>query len=74
LRLRPIGLALRATRLRELRLLRLNKLCFEKEAFGRLEVSNGSVVWTPVNEEYGYKLAWSKLDQLAQEHGQKGAK
>jgi hypothetical protein len=39
-------------------------------AFGRLRVSAGSLVWVPVNKQYGYKLGWKQLDKLAQEHGE----
>ena len=32
--------------------------------FGTLAVSNGSVVWFPSRTSYGYKIGWSKFDQL----------
>lgn len=41
-------------------------------AFGRLRVSNGSLVWVPVNKKYGYRLKWSQVDELAQAHGEEG--
>lgn len=43
-------------------------------AFGRLRVSNGSLVWVPANKTYGYKLAWTTFDQCARENGEEGNK
>jgi hypothetical protein len=42
------------------------------QAFGRLRVSVGSLVWVPANKKYGHKLGWKAFDQLAQEHGEEG--
>lgn len=41
--------------------------------FGELRISKGSAVWFPVNTSYGYKLSWSKLSELFQEHGSERA-
>jgi hypothetical protein len=38
-------------------------------AFGRLKVSNGSVVWVPKDRTYGYKMTWVDFDKILQEHG-----
>ena len=43
-------------------------------AFGRLRVSEGSLVWVPANKTYGYKLAWSAFDEFAQKNGEGGYK
>ncbi len=32
--------------------------------FGTLAISNGSVVWYPRYTSYGYKMGWSKFDQV----------
>jgi hypothetical protein len=42
------------------------------KAFGRLRVSEGSLVWVPMNKHYGYKLAWTVFDDLAQKNGHEG--
>jgi hypothetical protein len=42
------------------------------KAFGRLRVSEGSVVWIPGNKQYGYRLGWRTLGDLAEEHGDEG--
>lgn len=42
------------------------------QAFGRLRVSVGSLVWVPANKKYGHKLGWKEFDQLAQECGEAG--
>ncbi len=42
------------------------------QAFGRLRVSEGSVVWVPANKQYGYRLSWSDFDKLAQKDGADG--
>lgn len=36
---------------------------------GALHVSRGAVVWFPSRTTYGYKLGWSRFDELMQEHG-----
>lgn len=38
---------------------------------GTLKVSKGSVVWFPANTTYGYKVNWSKFDNILQENGTK---
>jgi len=43
-----------------------------RSAFGRLRVSNGSLVWIPANKSYGYKLGWTWFDELARKHGEGG--
>ena len=40
------------------------------DPFGRLKVSNGSVVWVPGRATYGYKLSWSDFHAIAKERGQ----
>jgi hypothetical protein len=46
----------------------------DDEKFGELRVSKGAAVWFPVNKVKGYRLSWSQLDRLAQEHGRYGEK
>ena len=41
-------------------------------AFGRLRISEGSLVWVPANKKYGYRLVWATFDGLAQKHGDEG--
>lgn len=43
------------------------------EKLGELRVSHGSAVWFPNGNMYGYKLSWTKIDELFIEHGQKKA-
>jgi hypothetical protein len=31
---------------------------------GRLDISNGSVVWFPKGKSYGYKMVWGMFDDL----------
>ena len=40
---------------------------------GRLEVSRGAVVWFPKDHSYGYKMNWTRFDQLMRESGRDGA-
>jgi hypothetical protein len=40
---------------------------------GELKISNGSAVWFPNGNTYGYKLGWSKLAELFEDHGTKRA-
>lgn len=40
------------------------------EVIGRLKISNGTLVWVPKNKKYGFKMGWTKLADLMQEHGQ----
>jgi hypothetical protein len=42
--------------------------------FGTLKVSKGAIVWTPANKQYGFKIGWTKFDELAQENGSNGHK
>lgn len=42
------------------------------KAFGRLRVSEGSMVWVPANKSYGYRLGWATFDAFAQEKGDQG--
>ncbi len=37
--------------------------------FGRLKVSNGSIVWVQGSASYGYKLSWSDFADLMTENG-----
>jgi hypothetical protein len=39
------------------------------KAFGRLKVSNGTIVWVPKDQTYGYKMTWVEFDQLMNNHG-----
>jgi hypothetical protein len=41
----------------------------DEAPFGRLKVSNGSIVWVPGGATYGYKLTWSGFDEIARKHG-----
>lgn len=41
----------------------------DNEAFGRLKVSNGTIVWVPKNKIYGFQLAWATFDELMQQSG-----
>lgn len=43
------------------------------EKLGELKVSHGSAVWFPNGNVYGYKLSWSKIASLFEEHGQSRA-
>ena len=40
--------------------------------FGTLRVSKGSLVWIPVNKTYGFKMGWTQVAELAEQHGAKG--
>lgn len=44
------------------------------QAFGRLRISEGSMVRVPANKSYGFKLGWTDFDKFAQEHGDEGHK
>lgn len=44
------------------------------KAFGRLRVSEGSLVWVPVDKTYGYRLSWVTFDDLAKNNGEEGHK
>jgi hypothetical protein len=39
------------------------------KAFGRLRVSNGTVVWVPKDKTYGFKMGWVELDDFMQVNG-----
>lgn len=39
------------------------------ESFGRLLVSNGTIVWVPRSKTRGFKLGWVKFDKLMQQNG-----
>ena len=39
------------------------------EVVGKLKVSNGTIVWVPKNKSYGFKMGWTKFDELMQEKG-----
>ena len=43
-------------------------------AFGRLRVSEGSLVWIPADKTYGYKLHWTQFAEFAQRDGKGGHK
>lgn len=36
---------------------------------GSLKISKGSVVWRPKDNSYGYRLSWSKFNELMQNSG-----
>lgn len=36
---------------------------------GELKISHGSAVWFPNGNSYGFKLSWSKVAALFEEHG-----
>ena len=38
------------------------------EAFGKLAVSNGSLVWFPRLSRKGRKMSWKRFDELMQEN------
>ena len=40
----------------------------DKEMFGTMTVSNGSVVWFPKGVSYGYRIRWTKFDELIQKN------
>ena len=44
----------------------------DEALLGTLKISKGAVVWTPANNEYSYKLDWSKLGELMEERGRRG--
>ena len=46
----------------------------DEEAFGRLKVSNGTIVWVQGNKTYGYRMNWTDFDKLMQDHGKKEKK
>jgi hypothetical protein len=39
------------------------------KAFGRLRISNGTVVWVPKDRTYGLKVDWAKFDEYTQQNG-----
>ncbi len=41
----------------------------DDELLGELRISHGTPVWFPANASHGYKLSWSKLGALFEEHG-----
>ena len=44
------------------------------KAFGRLRISEGSLVWVPTDKTYGYRLSWTAFDDLAKNNGEDGHK
>lgn len=38
------------------------------DLFGKLAVSNGSVVWFPRGSKNGLKLGWKRFDEIMQEN------
>lgn len=42
------------------------------EKFGRLEVSQGAIVWRPARKLKGFRLKWSQLDEMARTRGRRG--
>ena len=43
----------------------------DDKPFGRLRVSNGSIVWVEGKDTYGYKISWTKLSELIIANGAK---
>ncbi|MBX9719988.1 MAG: hypothetical protein K2X81_01230 [Candidatus Obscuribacterales bacterium] len=41
----------------------------DDETLGELRISHGAAVWFPSGNSYGYKLSWTKLASLFEEHG-----
>lgn len=39
--------------------------------FGDLKISNGSAVWFPKHGKQGYRLSWSKVEEIFVEYGHK---
>lgn len=39
------------------------------QPFGRLKVSNGSIVWVPGKSTYGHKMSWADFAELMRKHG-----
>lgn len=46
----------------------------DKAKLGELHVSNGSVVWFPSGNNYGYKMPWTDLGNLLVQHGSRSEK
>lgn len=46
----------------------------DKAKLGELRISNGSVVWFPNGNSYGYKMPWADLGNLLVEHGARSEK
>lgn len=44
----------------------------DNKSFGRLRVSNGSLVWIPADKTYGYKLKWREFADFAEKEGESG--
>ncbi len=38
------------------------------ELFGKLAISNGSLVWFPRNSRNGLKMGWKRFDEVMQEN------
>jgi hypothetical protein len=43
----------------------------DTDKFGELKISNGSAVWFPRHGKQGYRLSWSKLEELFMDNGNK---
>jgi hypothetical protein len=43
------------------------------KAFGRLRVSNGTVVWVPKDKTLGFRVEWVTFDDLMQKYGKSGS-
>jgi hypothetical protein len=41
------------------------------ETLGALHISRGAVVWFPSGTTYGYKVGWTKFDEIMQQHGKR---
>jgi hypothetical protein len=39
---------------------------------GTLKISKGALVWAPGHKKLGYKLGWTKFDELMQRRGKHG--
>lgn len=40
--------------------------------FGELFISKGAVVWYPRSKQLGFKLSWSRFDDLVRKYGRRG--
>jgi len=45
------------------------KINRDGKSFGKLKISNGTVVWVQKDATYGYKMGWIDFDKLMVEHG-----
>ena len=41
------------------------------DMLGRFKASKGGASWVPRDRTYGFKLSWTELSELLEEHGKK---